>query len=335
MIRFNIPLFDDIHKEQLHAMCAVPPDFNTNKSPFSYFPIDALYTTGSGLSSAIVQHASNANQLLTISEDSDVIFTHWHLAVLLREFIALHQKKWLNKLSSLTLPSLQHLIDVDGELSPVTGLNSLLLNLYCAKHNITSNVWELSQSKEPDAIYLSSYIHKVSTAHGSNQIKKNQDYPHPFLFLDESDKYKQHVYAGVSIIPTGNSSDTFCQRSPFKQLGMPYTLSAWGAMLISKLGHFSEFKEATELAQKHLDLFMALLVCSSGFPKRYLYSHLDYCSLLNYSEYSICEILMVLSPMVDFCTTLMIDANKVDSHVSYFIEYSNPDIAQDTVPAKL
>lgn len=324
MIYFDVPRFQKTHREQLQAMCAVPPALDGKRDEFAYFPVDAVYTTGSGLPSFLVKAANQNNQLLSISEDSDVIFTHWNLALLLHEFIGKHEQKWLNKLTQSSLPTLQHSFASDTALYPVTGLNSLYLTLLAYKRNISDNVWRLSRDSDDNTAYLSSYIHQVKVEPSSETLKHC---PHPFVFLDPDSLYQQHVYAGVNITPFSKNQRNFCERLPFSSLGMQYTPSSWVFVLINKFSYFEPFKVAAEIAGAHPDLFSALVVCSVGLPANMLYDHANYCSLLGVSKYQICEMLVLMSPLVDYCTAIMTDDRRINHGVSYYLEQSNYDIA--------
>ena len=324
MIHFDVPVFDRQHKEQLRAMCAVPPSLQGAKDAFSYLPVDAMYTTGSGLPSFVVKSSHKNGSLLTISEDSDVIFTHWNLALLINDFVNKYQQKWLNQLTQTALPILQHCITDGGYIHPITGLNSLYLTLLSIEQKNTDNIWRISVSgKETDSVYLSSYIHKLEKTFFSGLDKSC---PHPFLFLNKEEVYQQHIYAGINIVPCNKNYRTFCERLPFSPLGMQYTPSSWVSVLINKLSHFNTFRAATAVAAQHPDLFSALVVCSVGFPSSLLFDHTNYCSLLDVSKYELCEILVQISPLVDYCTTLMIDQDQITNHISYYIDQSNSDI---------
>lgn len=324
MIYFEVPIFDQQHREQLRAMCAVPPSFKSSKDQFSYLPVDSIYTTGSGLPSFIVKNSHKTNALLTISEDSDVIFTHWHLALFIKRFIDKHQQKWLNQLTQTALPILQHCITNGSSIHPITGLNSLYLTLASIEMGVTDNMWRIENTDtKPNTVYLSSYIHKMAQPPSSSL---NHCCPHPFLFLDSKAPYKQHIYAGVNISPCNKNYRTFCERLPFGPLGMQYTPSSWVSVLINKLSHFEPFRNATAIAAKHPDLFSALVVCSVGFPSSLLFDHTNYCSLLDVSKYELCEILIQISPLVDYCTTLMIDESQISNRISYYVNETNPDI---------
>lgn len=324
MIYFEVPVFDRQHREQLRSMCAVPPSFKGSKDLFSYLPVDSIYTTGSGLPSFIVKSAHKSDALLTISEDSDVIFTHWNLALLISDFVNKHQQKWLNQLTQTALPILQHCITNSGSIHPITGLNSLYLTLVSINEGITDNIWRIGiPEKDTESVYLSSYIHKMAKPPSSTLYNCC---PHPFLFLGADDIYKQHIYAGINLVPCNKNYRTFCERLPFGPLGMQYTPSSWVSVLINKLSHFKPFKAATAVAAKHPDLFAALVVCSVGFPASLLFDHTNYCSLLDTSKYELCEILVQISPLVDYCTTLMIDESQITNRISYYVEQTNPDL---------
>lgn len=324
MIYFEVPSFDRIHREQLRAMCAVPPSFGEHKDDFFYLPVDAVYTTGSGLPSFIVKFAHKNTALLTIGSDSDVIFTHWSLATLIHDFVNEHEQKWLNKLTQSPLPILQHCITNGSSIHPITGLNSLYLTLICEKEGVADNIWKVSTDRfELNTVYLSSYIHKMAKEPSSSLLNSC---PHPFSFLDDNDKHKQHIYAGVNLVPCNKNYRTFCERLPFGPLGMQHTPSSWVSVLINKLSHFKPFKNATAVAYKHPDLFAALVVCSVGFPAALLFDHTNYCSLLDTSKYELCDILVQISPLVDYCTTLMIDETQISNRISYYLEQQNIDI---------
>lgn len=325
MIYFEVPFFSRLHREQLHAMCAAPPQFGEPKDDFSYLPIDPIYTTGNGLPSFVVRHASKTKTLLTIGSDSDVISTHWYLSVLLHDFIGQYKQKWLNQLIKSPLPILQHCLIDSTTIHPISGLNSLYLTLLCFNKDITDNIWRISPVRDnKDSVYLSSYIHKLSSTPNTDIL---QSCPHPFLFLNPNDEYQQHIYAGVNIVPHNKNYRTFCERLPFKPLGMQYTPSSWVSVLINKFSHFKPFKVATAVAAEHPDLFAALIVCSVGLPANLLFDHTNFCSLVDISKYELCEKLVQLSPLVDYCSTLMIDESQITSNFSYFIDQHNADIA--------
>lgn len=323
MIYFDVPFFNKTHREQLQSMCAAPPHLSESKDEFTYLPVDSIYTTGNGLPSFVVKKASKSKTLLTIGNDSDVICTHWFLAELLTDFVAKYQQKWLNNLMSSQLPILQHSLINQSSIYPISGLNSLYLTLLSQKLDITDNVWSITATNNKPPVYLSSYIHKLDSKLDSNS---SRICAHPFLFSKTTDKFHQHIYAGVNIFPSNKNYRTFCERLPFKPLGMQYTPSSWVSVLINKFSHFKTFKTATTVAAQHPDLFAALIVSSVGLPANLLLDHTNFCSIIDTSKYELCEKLVKISPLIDYCTTLMTDKSQMTSGFSYFIEQENYDI---------
>ena len=324
MIDFDVAKFEQSHREQLQAMCAVPPELEGQHDEFAYFPVDVVYTTGSGLPSFLVRQASQENLLLTISEDSDVIFTQWNLALLLHKFVAVHEQKWLNKLTQSTLPILQHSLTNGTSIYPITGLNSLYLTLLAYNRGITDNIWKVVHTANDDTAYLSSYIHRLSSEPMGRNLRQC---PHPFMFVDADERYQQHIYAGVNITPCDKNYRNFCERLPFKLFGIQYTPASWSSLLINKFSHFEAFDMAIKVAAKHPDLFSALIICSVGFPTSMLYEHTNYCSLLDISKYEICEALVLMPPLVDYCTTIMTDETQINNGISYYLDQHNHDMA--------
>ncbi len=325
MIYFNVPHFSKVHREQLHAMCAAPPDLNDPKDDFIYLPVDSIYTTGNGLPSFIVKHASANNKLLTISSDSDVIHTHWNLSNLIHDYISEHKQKWLNKLISSRLPTLQHCLVHRSTIYPISGLNGLYLTLLSQKNSTTDNMWSIDGDFN-NPVYLSSYIHKLDF---KPSLSDTKICAHPFIHAKECDVFQQHIYAGLKVYPFNKNYRTFCERLPFKPLGMQYTPSSWASVLINKFSHFGVFKSATAIASEHPDLFAALIVNSVGLPANLLLDQTNYCSLIDVSKYELCEKLVKISPLIDYCSTLMTDESQISSGFSYFIDQINSDTIQN------